>query len=100
MKGQDVLDRLAGREFTEKGFSQRDYFEIIKLIKTEAISFLKQHNHIELQKDSEHVLWVVCLDCGRMWTHCDFCKRGVPRLRQAYIDFHCKWKCKEGVSGL
>lgn len=95
-KGQDVLDRLAGRECTEKGSSSRDYSTIINLIKVGATDFFRQHKHIEFQKDSEHVLWLKCLDCNQIWNNCDFCEEGPPRPRQASIKLPCKWngRCK------
>lgn len=69
--------------------------EIGKKIKLKLYEILPDHigHTVRIHYDGHYVVWVECLDCDMLWTHCDFCK--IPKLPEhkgakRLLDFGCR----------
>ena len=69
----------------------KQYAKYKELLKDHDLEIFHAHigHTIEFQEDSPFVLWIKCLNCDKLWTHCDFCKYG---HRHGPLDFGCT-KC-------
>jgi len=64
-------------------------------IKLNLYELLPEHigHKVRMHYDGHHVVWLECLDCDTLWTHCDFCK--IPKLPEykgakRLLDFGCR----------
>jgi hypothetical protein len=73
----------------------RDYKLMKQLIREHASELFKEHlgHTLEFQEGSPHLLWIRCLDCGKLWDHCDFCLYN--KFGGGPLDFGCKQQCSK-----
>lgn len=93
LKGIKKLLSFIGKESFVVGGSRHTKYK--ELIEKHAYEMLPDHigHTLEFQEDSPHLLWIKCLDCNKLWTHCDFCQYGLTHVGS--LDFNCPHKCSK-----